>query len=47
MPRKIVKKIVSLPPGRGTKSCYFGTTVLGTTSRVISTEIAGVIGSLE
>ena len=46
MPRKIVKKIVSLP-WPVNRSCYFGTTVLGTTSRVISTESAGVVRSLE
>jgi hypothetical protein len=47
MPLKIVKKIVSLAPGWGTKTCYLGMTVLGTTSRVISTESAGVSLSLE
>jgi hypothetical protein len=43
MPLKIVKRIVSLAP----KTCYFGMTGLGTTSRVISIESAGVVRSLE
>jgi hypothetical protein len=47
MPLKIVKKIVSLSLAGEPRICYLGMTVLGTTSRVISTESTGVSLSLE